>query len=196
MKEIMISSLVLVVILAGCSSPMPLPSDGKVIADENFLAVWDAAMEVLREYRFTVDRADKREGIITTFPLVSRHWFEFWRSDTTTARDTLEASLQTIYRRATVRIRPVAPDSPYYSASVRISVSRSDRLNPQVTCTSEAYDLFLSPEGVPRVESLTGLSGPIHTEGEVEIGRDKNLEKIIQDRINRLAAKKLTVLKG
>jgi len=79
---------------------------------------------------------------------------------------------------------------------VRVSVSRSDRLNPQVTCTSEAYDLFLSPERVPRVESLTGLSGPIHAEGEVEIGRDKNLEKIIQDRINRLAAKKLTLLKG
>jgi len=175
---------------------MPPASQVKVVADEKFLSVWDAAMTVLRDYQFTIDRADKREGIITTFPVVSKQWFEIWRSDTTTARDTLESSLQTVYRQVTVRIHRVSPDSPYYTAKVTVSVRRSDRLNPQITSTSEAYDLFLSPSGVSRSESLRSLSGRIHTKGQVEIGHDTNLERIIQNRINRLAAKKLTIFRG
>ena len=196
MKTIISVSLVVFLLaLTGCGSRMGPQPSASVVGDENFLALWDAAMEVLREHRFVIDRADKRAGVITTFPMVSRQWFEFWRSDAVTARDVLESSLQTIYRQVTVRIRRKSPDSPYYSASVSVSVSRSDRLNPQITSTSEAYDLFLSPGRISRSESLTGLSGSVSAERQVEVGRDAKLEKLLQNQINRLAAKKLTILR-
>lgn len=191
MNSLQIAILSIVAVLcAGCiPSGAPVSSHPEV-ADENFNAAWDASKEVLHEYHFSIDRADRRGGIITTFPMIGRHWFEFWRKDATTRRDVSEGTLQTLYRRVTINIRRQS-DNKKYLVDVRVFVSRSDRLSPQVTSTSEAYDLFLDPD-MPRIASLTGLGGPKGSRS-VGLGRDENLEQVIQQKIYFLMAKKQTI---
>ncbi|MDY7010565.1 MAG: hypothetical protein SVV80_07415, partial [Planctomycetota bacterium] len=172
MKSLQIIMLIMMFICTGCvykGGPVVSPYG---IADENFNAAWDAAGEVLRKYRFAIDRADRREGVITTYPMIGRHWFEFWRKDAITRRDVAEGAIQTVYRQATVNIRRQA-DSNRYLADVRVHITRSNLTNPQVTSTSEAYELFLDP-GIPRGASLSGLGSPTGSKS-VPISRDENL---------------------
>ncbi len=190
MKPLQIIMLTAAFSCTGCAptgGPVASPTG---VADENFNAVWDATNEVLREYRFFIDRADRREGVITTFPMIGRHWFEFWRKDAITQRDLAEGTLHTVYRQVTVNIRR-RDDSEGYTAAVRVLTSRSDLVNPQVTSTSEAFDMFLNPD-MPRLASLTGLGSTIGSRS-VPLGRDENLEETLQHEINFLAVKKLTI---
>ena len=130
---------------AGCANnfgqsvapPLPLTP-----AQRNFDAVWDASLAVLREYRFTVAVQNRREGTITTAPLAGRYFLEFWRKDAATPSDVLESTLQTLYKTATVSIRPVPGRPDEYAASVTVEVSRSEKPAPVITSTSEAYGLF------------------------------------------------------
>lgn len=164
--------------------------------DEHFNAVWEAATEVLREYRFTIDRADTRAGVITTLPLLSRHGLEVWRKDAVTPRDQLEGTLQSIYRQAEVVVRRRDPaadaDLPQgkYLADVAVRTSRSNRPTLQVTSTADAYDLFGAPEELGRAY---GEPQPEQRSYRTGLGRDGNLEAILRQRIHRAAARKLTV---
>lgn len=87
---VLISALA-VTCLGGCWReawwPSPRVTPARPTGDVEFEATWDAAIAALGKYRFRVDRADRRAGVITTFPLVGRHWFEFWRRDATTRTD-------------------------------------------------------------------------------------------------------------
>ena len=182
----------------GCGPGQAPRRAARATADEHFNAIWDAAVEVLRQYRFRVDRADRRSRVITTFPMVGRHWFEFWRADAATPRDVLEGSLHTIYRRAGVTIRraevgtSTARVPGRYVAAVEVRVSRSDRPVAHVTSTSEAYDMFLNPNQMARLPA-GGDPGGRGGQERVMLGRDRNLEKVLRHRINALAAKKLTI---
>ncbi len=191
MNSLQIAILSIVAVLcAGCiptGAPVSSPPE---VADEDFNVIWDATNEVLRKYRFFIDRADRREGVITTFPMIARHWFEFWRKDAATQRDVAEGTLQTLYRRVTISIRR-QDDNKRYLVDVRVFVSRSDLLAPQITSTSEAYDLFINPD-MPRIASLTGLGGPKGSR-DVSLGRDENLEQVLQREIYFLMAKKQTI---
>ena len=93
---------------AGCAThTRPAPGVSTAVeADPGFEALWRAAEDVLQEYRFRIDRKDRRAGVITTHPLLGRHGLEFWRKDATTWREVLEGTLQTIYRSVTVQILP------------------------------------------------------------------------------------------
>ncbi|MCD4699526.1 MAG: outer membrane protein assembly factor BamC [Phycisphaerae bacterium] len=193
MKPLQIIMLTVAFFCTGCVRTGEPVADPRGIADENFNAAWDAANEVLRKYRFTIDRADRREGVITTYPMIGRHWFEFWRKDAITRRDVAEGSIQTVYRQVTVNIRR-QDDSSQYLADVRVLVTRSNLTNPQVTSTSEAYELFLNP-GIPRSASLSGLGEPSGSKS-VPIGRDENLEQTLRNEINFLAARKSTIYPG
>jgi hypothetical protein len=156
----------------------------------NFQAVWDAACFVLRGHGFVLDRQDRREGTITTHPLMSRHWFELWRKDAAYGKDLAESSLQTIYRRATVTIAPTSPGAETFRATVRVDVGRSDKKEIQITSTSEAFNLFttVSPDiaeerskGAARqtIEQSATVGGPTEMgmpKWLVELGRDADLE--------------------
>lgn len=210
-------------VLVGCGKPIPM-ADTRATPDENFNAVWDAAVETLWEYRFEIDRNDRRAGVLTTFPLVGRHWFEFWRKDAATNNDIAEGTLQTMYRQATVTVRAYRPGGPLaeeaaslpttlpvasagpatYYVNVVIQTGRSDNPGPMVTCTSEAFELFSGAIATPQpvsegkavarpgskvVEEPTEIGG----EHVVDLGRDKNLERIIQEKIIARAGNKLAV---
>ena len=110
-------------------------------------ALWEAGRDVLRQYGFSLDRQDFRAGVLTTHPMVGKHFFEFWRRDAVSPCDLAESSIQKIYRQVTVRLEPTQPGAETYKPIVEVVVSRSDRQRLEVTSTSEAFDLFLIPAG-------------------------------------------------
>lgn len=142
------SILIVSVLLAGASGcgnytepPVAIEPAGPP-ALRNFDAVWRGSLDVLRAYRFRIDRQDRRVGIITTRPMLARHWFEFWRRDAISTYDFLEGTIQTVMRRAQVRIipRPGRPDE--YEAVVVVDVIRPDRQGLEIVAASEAYSRF------------------------------------------------------
>ncbi len=114
-------------------------------SERNFRIVWRASLDVLRSYGFRIDRMDPRDGVISTFAMTGKHFFEFWRKDTATVSSAAESAIQTIYRDVTVTLRPADADGRAYYAFVIVRAKRSDLGTPQVSSVSEAYSLFQLP---------------------------------------------------
>ncbi len=137
---------------AGCANyttPVRPPPD--MTPDQrNFQAVWLASQEILRDYYFTLDRLDRRAGVITTLPMTGKQWFEWWRHDCITTLDIRESSLQKVYRTVKVSIRPVSSNAAVYSAKVEVSVYRSELPRPEINSVNEAFNLFVLPTGDER----------------------------------------------
>lgn len=181
-------------VLAGCtpnySYPIvaPLP---KTPQERNFDAIWQASLETLRKYYFIINREDRRQGLIVTRPLVGEQWFEFWRRDAVTKYDVAEGSIQTIYRTATVTIRPVSQGSDRYQASVEVATVRSDRITRQVTSVFDAYAMFtmngsiITNEGLlTDISTLDEVQLAEIRRGLVPLGADKALGAKLTDEIN------------
>ena len=208
---------VLAAALAGClnySKPVAPPQE-LTPAQENFQAVWAGTKQVLGEYGFGLNRTDRRAGIISTRPLLGRHYTEFWRKGVVSATDLAESTIQTIYRTATVNIRPTADQPERYEAVVTIEVSRSNLPTAQVSSTSEAYSLFTMAGGRSAwltdfgrtQEEASSATGAGQTDKEsttrrgspkpadnpwlVELGRDKAMESRIAAEISTAAGKRL-----
>lgn len=185
-------------LLAGCSlnytKPIA-PPQSLTPEQRNFEALWLASLDVLRKYNFQVDRQDRRAGIIATKPLLAQEWFEVWRRDGVGAFNYWEGSFQTIYHTAEVRIRPTAPGSASFTAAVQVQTSRTDRVTPAVTNTSDAYSLFVLPGGRLDDVLLTDISqDPLaraeRARGIVPLGSDKPLADKLLVEINALAAQR------
>ena len=135
--------------LTGCVSPTdtapPPPARPVTAAGVNYDAAFSAAADTLTEYKFRIDRVDRRAGMIETFPLTGKSWLEPWRADGATMRDITESTLQTIYRTATVHVIPDGVDT--YRVWVRVAVARANRPGLRITNTSQAYHLFQLERG-------------------------------------------------
>ena len=63
-------------ILGGCSqSTLPADPAPELTAVGEYNAIFSVAQEVLREYQFSIDRIDRRAGLIETFPLTGKSFF-------------------------------------------------------------------------------------------------------------------------
>ncbi len=217
MKGLTINGVVLLMVfLSGCQmyTAPRIPPPKLTPAEKNFQSLWEATQDTLRRYNFTLDRRDRRAGIITTEPMTGKQFFEFWRADAVTLYDIAESSIQTIYRITEVTIAPTDEDGDTFTPTVKVYAFRSARETQEVTSTSEAYNLFFLPSGFGRVPGSLlldfkktdmfsqseepgprlGASG-IKTSPEWlvpvgEDGRDRNLERVLTAKIKRAAARK------
>lgn len=206
---------------AGCVNyDKPVGSPPELTPDQrNFEAVWGAATEVLREYRFSLTRQDRRSGVIATAPLTGRYLAEFWRKDAATPTDVAEGTIQTVYRLATVTVEPVPEANGTFQAKVEVQAARSDQPSVQISSTGEAYSLYTMTGGRSRwlmdfgqatgesPEAAGARRGGAEPEGrattqtaaprgpwarwQVPLGRDAGLEKQIASEIAALAARRL-----
>ena len=152
-------------------------SEGEPEAD----AAWEAVKFTLRSARFRLDRVDRAAGVITTTPMSSQHFFEFWRRDVDTFHDWIDATINPVRRRVTVTL---APDDAERTATLTVEV-RKERLSApdrQFNSPGAAYEFFGS-----RLPSTTGKA-KISAEDEkwIDAGRDPAMEarllRIILDR--------------
>ena len=67
--------LISVLVLSGCATSRPAEF---ATAPGGYAAAFDAAREVLREFRFELERVDARSGIITTRPKATAGLATLW----------------------------------------------------------------------------------------------------------------------
>ncbi len=181
--------LLVICALNGCHHPAPpVELTTQEIALSNageYEILFDACLDTLRDHRFKLDRVDRHEGTITTFPVTSQQFFEFWRNDVYTAYDLVEASLLTIRRR--VEIRLLGQGSPLHKKLV-ITVHRERFSTPdrQYNTSAAAFRVYS--------RSLPSTSGeivvPKRDDVWLEAGRDGIAEqRLINEITERVFAR-------
>lgn len=168
--------------LAGCVDPpsdyAPIEADVVVESDTDFDELWEMALRVLRRRGLTPERQDRRAGVITTKPITTQQWFEFWRHDAMGPYQWVESSMHTIQRLAVVRFKP-QPDRNRYRVTVRVDVFRHSAPERQVTTPSSA--LMMYSEKLPTEEGE--LRHPNENLHWVRLGRDPRMESVLLRRI-------------
>jgi len=153
--------------------------------DREFL--WNQTVDAIDDY-FRIEREERvrliggvlTEGRIDTFPTVGSTIFEPWRGDSTPGYEKAHATLQSIRRRATVRVIPVEGG---YLFDVIVQKELEDLDKPEHATAGGAtlrHDgTLVRQEGPPGRMSVTL--------GWIPIGRDVTLEqRIIADVAARL----------
>jgi hypothetical protein len=154
------------------ANPLFLPP-----VDREFL--WNQTVDAVDDY-FRIEREDRvrmvggvlTEGRIDTFPTIGSTLFEPWRRDSTLGYEKVHATLQSIRRRATVRVIPVEGG---YLLDVVVQKELEDLDKPQHATAGGAtlrHDgTIVRQEGAPGRYSVTL--------GWIPIGRDVTLEQRI-----------------
>jgi hypothetical protein len=149
---------------------------------------WEQVVDVVDDYFRTNDKDSEpvrqvgnmvTEGHLVTFPEVSPTIFEPWRHDTVDPEQRLENTLQTMRRRAVVRVIPAQGG---HLVDVQVFKDLEDNRRPDFTSAGTAtfrYD-----------DTLTGIINPITgqeiTRGWICKGRDVSLEQyMIGDLLSR-----------
>jgi hypothetical protein len=128
----------------------------------DFQLLWNACEETARDYGFSLDRQDYRGGVITTVPLVSKQFFEFWRNDAQTAEDVANSSLNTYRRTLQFKIAR-EPAGGGYSATPEVLIERYVQAERPITSSVYLRNAFRSTRGLHPVgtrESDRGIFLP------------------------------------
>jgi hypothetical protein len=149
--------------------------------------LWNQTIDAMDDY-FRIEREDRvrliggvlTEGRIDTFPTIGSTIFEPWRGDSTRGYEKIHATLQSIRRRATIRVIPVEGG---YLLDVVVQKELEDLDKPEHATAGGAtlrHDgTIVRQEGPPGRYSVTL--------GWIPIGRDLALEqRILADVMARL----------
>lgn len=134
------------------------------------------ARRVLMELRFGIVYPESSEGRVTTDALTGASWFEFWRKDTIGRVQSLESSLHTIRRRATVSISPKDRGSQVFVKVVKERKS-APGLGPE--SMAETFNIY----GIEDTDLMRQNELAPTTYEWVDMGRDELLEQDILERI-------------
>ena len=163
--------------LAGCAS-LRLPPDMENPASitlSNYETVWESTVRVLDNY-FEIAYENRYDGRIETSPITGATILEPWRADSVGLRQRLEASLQTIRRRAFVLIHP-APGGGF---QVVVEVYKEIEDLPRPAGSRMVGGAFFQSIQPIRQEVVNSSVTP--SAGWISLGRDKALEsRIIGD---------------
>jgi len=162
-----------VAVVGGCSSARCGPARGPLILEAKLDDLWDLARQELKRRHFRLDRVDRRVGLIETFPMTSRQWFEFWRRDVVDSGALAESSLQTIRRSVRLKIASAPPRQ--CTLSCRVTV---ERLAPAGSIkTSSRGVLPMCRAGTARLAALEpSPTTDGHRRQWIPLGNDPALE--------------------
>jgi hypothetical protein len=175
-------------VLAGCRTPGPAASrvDVQLGDEETYRQFWLHAISSVRHFGYDLDRADPAAGVITSRPLTSKQWFEFWRNDTLAAGQVFEASLHTIRRQIRLTVQPT-PNKEEYLVSAVVDVERQERAERQVTTPANVMQAF-NPKSTLTADSADGRSVLW-----VNLGRDPVLEAALLKQVARWPGAKVVL---
>jgi hypothetical protein len=174
------------------TNPLPVPVVDLDFAWEQIAAVVEENFKIQHEERVRLAGDILTEGRIDTVPLIASTLFESWRTDSTSFRNRLESTLQSMRRRCYVRVIPVQG-----AFLVDLKVFKDLEVLPQPTMAVNGTPLFNYGQGVDRVsDPLPSLADPpgvaprpaAPVAGWDEQGRDVRLEQLMLSKIQaRLA---------
>jgi hypothetical protein len=185
------------VLLSGCAAPVaqmvykPAAGSNVYIPLVDPDLVWEEVVDVIDDY-FRIEQEVRSrtigntvtEGRIDTFPEVGATLLEPWRRDVATAYDRLEATLQTIRRRALVRVIPAQGG---FMVDVAVFKELEDLPRPQQATTGAAT--FRNEMSLSRFNEPIGPQ--TITLGWIPLGRDGALEQKILCKLQSRISKKI-----
>lgn len=161
------------------------------VADHEF--VFDQIVDTLDDYfeievqqRVRIEEGVILEGRVETLPTIGATYLEPWRDDSVGSFERLHATLQTIRRRASVRMIPTAQG---YAIEVAVFKELEDLARPEsspVTNISSIHTTELDREADEASTDQSPL--PAGVLGWIPLGRDAALEqRILGELTQRLA---------
>lgn len=180
-KILVLEIMMLVITAAGCGTKTAARQEPVCVQDVQPDVVAEAAEDVLVDMGFDIEKYDVDAGYISTYPLRSKQFFEFWRGDTAGKKAKLASNLHTERR------------------TVEMNISESDRqLCVDCTVIRERLSVPGRQAGGPE-DSFGGISR--HTKMGTEeslaleddfedirwenLGKDEDLRAKILARINK-----------
>jgi hypothetical protein len=116
--------------------------------------LWNICEKVATDSFFTVERTDYRSGFITTKPLTSKQFFEFWRTDIVDFKGQVASDLATHRRVVHFKISR-APDGCYV-CEPKVVVEHYSEIERRITAVYQYADAFSTRR---QVESETTEEG-------------------------------------
>ncbi|MGD0138479.1 MAG: hypothetical protein ABSD28_06345 [Tepidisphaeraceae bacterium] len=143
------------------------------VVSRDFPGLWDACARTLINDQFEIDQQDRRLGVLTTAPMISKQFFEVWRSDAGTPQEVLLDSIQTIRR--TVRFELTRRPDGSYLASPKVLVEQSSHPERRLTVEAQFTGAFAAIAETPTRTTEQGVAVP--TRYWYALGRDEAMEK-------------------
>jgi hypothetical protein len=149
------------------------------VSSPDYQRLWEACERTLRNDQFDLEEQDYREGVLTTWPMISMQFFEFWRSDAGTLRDVALDSLQTVRRRVRFDLTR-APDGSFV-ASPKVLIEQSSHPERRLSSVSQFTGAFIVPAESPTRVTEEGVTVP--NRYWYVLGRDEAMEKELVDSV-------------
>lgn len=143
------------------------------VTSRDYQKLWDACAQTLRNDQFDIDEEDYRQGVLTTWPMISKQAFEIWRSDAGTVYDVVEDSLQNIRRSVRFELSR-GPDGTYV-ARPKVLIEQSSHPERRISAVSEAAQAFVPLGEVPTRFTEEGANIP--NRYWYALGRDEAMER-------------------
>ncbi|HEX4054651.1 MAG TPA: hypothetical protein VHX86_10340 [Tepidisphaeraceae bacterium] len=143
------------------------------VSSRDYQKLWNACAQTLRNDQFDIDEEDYREGVLTTWPMISKQAFEFWRSDAGDIYEVIEDTLQTIRRSVRFELSR-GPDGTYV-ARPKVLIEQSSHPERRISTVSQAPQAFTPLGETPTRATEQGASIP--NRYWYALGRDEAMER-------------------
>jgi hypothetical protein len=181
-RRLIILILLIVLPLVGCTEQRRPRWQAIAVEHASFDDVWTTCLASLQDRGLSIDRQDRRFGLIVSEPVVGKQFFEFWRNDAVTSDDTWTSSLHTVRR--IVSIHVVSQGPMHFEVRVQAQAQRVNIPADQLDNTAEAFEM-IRVHGVPASPSRRDYTRPKAELIWVDIGREHALEQYILEDITR-----------
>lgn len=149
------------------------------VSSPDYDRLWKACAQTLRNDQFEIQEEDYREGVLTTWPMISMQFFEVWRSDAGTFGDVMLNSLQTIRR--SVRFELSRNPDGTYVARPKVLIEQSSHPERRLSSVSQFTGAFIGTAETPTRVTDEGVTVP--TRYWYVLRRDKAMEKELADSV-------------
>jgi hypothetical protein len=143
------------------------------ITSDSFQKLWDACEGELYVRLFPIDRTQYRDGVLTSEPVVSKQFFELWRTDAVSVHDVAESSLATIRR--TIQFAITRREDGTYQAVPKVLVERYASTERRLTNITQYHQAFTGG----RIDTNPDQAGSTASGSDYwyPLRRDTDLEK-------------------
>lgn len=187
-QRITLLGLLALLALGGCAQTNETRSNSLAIGRSQYAAIFHAAVKVLRQRGFSIDRKNYRFGKITTYPLISPTVFEPWKNQNATLSLALDSTVNEMARIVTVSLLPDKTQSKTqwqhgrwmgdYNLKVVVSLQRREYPIRRLIGSSGGY-VFNSLAAVPTEMASRGITATYWE----SVGHDTAMEKQLVDQI-------------
>jgi hypothetical protein len=158
---------------SGCAAmrPGPVPSNPLFVRTSQHELVWERSVDVLHHNLFEIESENRLDGMIETKYKTAAGLLEPWHPDSPGLDNRLEATLQSLRRKAFIAITPA-------EGGYLVSVEAYKELEDVASAANSAgAATFLDNNARKRdLEPLIGQSTP---SGWIPKGRDMELERLL-----------------